>query len=78
MNQATILAGVGECGLHKRTPYGITNVSQTQFSVARFAGGCTLSGDKYVYNAQTDELIRADVLKWKRKKERAQAKKAAK
>ena len=70
MNQATILAGVGECGLHKRTPYGIANVSQTQFSVARFAGGCTFNGDKYVYNAQTDELIRADVLKWKRKKER--------
>jgi len=33
--------------------------------------GCTLNGDHYIYVPQTDELIRADVLQWKKKHEKA-------
>lgn len=60
------LEGVEKCGLHRRTPYGITNVSQTQFSCARFYGGLTYNGERYTYQPKTDELIRNDVLKWQR------------
>lgn len=63
----TQLDGLDNCPLHKRTPFGIRNVSQTQFSIARYSGGCTLNGDRYVYIPHADELIRADVLKWKKK-----------
>lgn len=49
----------------------MTNVSMTQFSIARHSMGCTLNGDHYIYVPQTDELIRADVLKWKKKRENA-------
>lgn len=63
----THLDNLENCPLHERNPYGITNVTQTQFSVARFSMGCTFNGDHYVYIPPTDELIRADVLKWKQK-----------
>ena len=63
----TQLDGLDNCPLHKRTPFGIRNVSQTQFSIVRHSGGCTLNGDRYIYIPHTDELIRADVLKWKKK-----------
>jgi len=63
--------GVEACGLHKRTPYGMTNVSMTQLSIARYYGGCRFQGDDYIYLPDTDELIRHDVLKWQRKKKRA-------
>ena len=63
----TQLDGLDNCPLHKRNPFGIRNVSQTQFSIARYSGGCTLNGDHYIYIPPTDELIRADVLKWKKK-----------
>jgi len=63
----TQLDGLDNCPLHKRNPFGVRNVSQTQFSIARYSGGCTLNGDHYIYLPQTDELIRADVLKWKKK-----------
>ena len=63
----TQLDGLDDCPLHKRTPFGVRNVSQTQFSIARYSGGCTLNGDRYIYLPQTDELIRADVLRWKKK-----------
>jgi hypothetical protein len=68
--RSSALAGVGDCGLHRRTPYGMTNVSMTQLSIARYYGGCTYQGESYIYLPHTDELIRADVLKWKRKQER--------
>ena len=68
--RSSALLGVGDCGLHRRTPYGMTNVSMTQLSIARHYGGCTYQGDYYIYLPHTDELIREDVLKWKRKKER--------
>ena len=65
------LLGVKACGLHKRTPYGITNVRMTQFSIARFAGGIVYNGEHYTYLPLTDELIRNDVLKWQQKQKRA-------
>jgi hypothetical protein len=68
---SSALLGVEACGLHKRTPYGITNVRMTQFSIARYAGGCKLNGDSYTYLPHTDELIRDDVLTWQRKQKRA-------
>lgn len=58
------LSGVENCGLHKRTPYGITDVSMTQFSVARFSGACKFNGEFYTYFPDTDELIRDDVLRF--------------
>lgn len=42
-------------------PEEIHHVSQTQFSVARHFGGCTFQGQRYIYDASTDRLIRADV-----------------
>lgn len=62
------LKGVELCGLHRRTPYGITNVSMTQLSIARHYGGCKFQGDSYTYLPDTDELIRNDVLRWKNHK----------
>ena len=61
------LDGLDNCPLHKRTPFGIRNVSQTQLSLARYSGGCNYNGDHFIYFPPTDELIRADVLKWKKK-----------
>ena len=65
------LLGVEACGLHRRTPYGMTSVSMTQLSIARHYGGCKFQGDSYTYLPHTDELIRDDVLKWQRKQNRA-------
>lgn len=65
------LLGVEACGLHKRTPYGMTNVSMTQLSIARHYGGCRFQGEDYIYLPTTDELIRHDVLRWQRKQKRA-------
>jgi hypothetical protein len=65
------LNGLETCDLHKRTPYGIRGVSQTQFSIARYSGGCSYNGDSYTYIPTTDELIRDDVLKWKAKQKEA-------
>lgn len=41
---------------------GHANVSQSQLSIARFAGGCTIGGRHFVYFPQHDELWRDDVL----------------
>lgn len=54
-------------------PERICNVSQTQFSIARYYGSATFKGQRYIYNPTTDELVRADILKTEEK-----AKKAAK
>ena len=64
------LTGVEECGLHKRTPYGVRRVSQTQLSIARHYGGILFRGERYTYIPPTDELIRDDVLEWKRKQQK--------
>lgn len=41
----------------------IYNVSATQFSLARYSGGCMVNGAYYVYDPRSDTLIREDVLK---------------
>lgn len=72
---ASWLDGLEACPLDDRTPFGIKNVSRTQFSVARHYGGCTFNGASYTYIPTTDELIRDDVLKWKMKRKRKAIKK---
>ncbi len=64
MIQSEIDAINSESGLHRETPYIIANVSKTQFSVARWAGGCTYQGERYFYDPVNDELVRHDVLRW--------------
>lgn len=59
------LDGLRDCQLHRNTPFGMTNVSVTQLSIARFYGGIKYNGEHYIYLPETDELIRKDVLKWK-------------
>lgn len=63
----TGLFGLDECPLHRKTPYGMTNVSMTQLSIARHYGGIKYNGESYTYLPKTDELIRNDVLKWQTK-----------
>ena len=62
------LDNLEDCPLHRRTPFGMTNVSMTQLSIARYYGGITYNGEAYVYIPKTDELIRQDVLRWKKKR----------
>ena len=59
-------------------PEEIHNVSQSQFSVARHYGGCTFSGAHYTYDAERDVLVRDDILKARRAKNKSQALAAAK
>lgn len=59
------LDGLRDCPLHRNTPFGMTNVSMTQLSIARFYGGINYNGEHYIYLPETDELIRKDVFKWK-------------
>ncbi|GAB3324426.1 hypothetical protein GCM10027299_21660 [Larkinella ripae] len=49
----------------------------SHLSIARFYGSIKINGIQYILNPKTEELVRADVLKAERKKER-DAKKAAK
>ena len=70
----SILIGLDDCPLHRKTPFGIAGVSQTQLSIARYYGAINFNGFKYIYNPLTDELIRQDVLKWKTKNENAKKK----
>lgn len=63
----SILADLDDCPLHRRSPYGVTNVSMTQLSIARYYGTINFNGFKYIYHPMTDELIREDVLKWQTK-----------
>jgi hypothetical protein len=39
-------------------------VSQTQFSIARYSGGCVVNGKRFIYIPTDDSLIRDDVFKW--------------
>lgn len=59
------LVGLEECLLQRKTPFGITNVKTTQFSIARYYGGIKFNGDDFTYLPDTDELIRDDVLRWR-------------
>jgi len=74
----SILTGLEDCPLHRRTPFGMTNVSHTQLSLARLYGAINYNGDRYIYSPPTDELIRGDVLAWKAKREKAAKKQAEK
>ena len=58
--------------LNRDTPFAIRGVTQTQFSIARYYGGCKFNGAHYTYFAESDELVRDDVLKFvtKRRKGR--------
>lgn len=62
----SILAGLDDCPLDRKTPFGMNGVSRGILSIARHYGGCTFQDRHYIYFAQTDELIRDDVLKWKK------------
>ena len=72
----------GEIGLLKDlptdTPWGIRNVSQTQFSIARYCGAAKYNGQSYTYFDFSDELIRDDVVKLIEKTRRAKKKKQTK
>jgi hypothetical protein len=52
--------------LHRTTPFLVQGVSHGQLSVARYYGGCAYQGQSYLYIPLTDELVRADVVKWLR------------
>lgn len=69
--RSTHLLGLDSCPLHRKTPFGMTNVSMTQLSIARHYGCIRYNGDQYTYFPDTDELVRDDVLKWQRKQKRA-------
>jgi hypothetical protein len=49
-------------------PFVITNVSQTQLSIARHFMAITYNGYRFAYNPMRDELVRDDVLAWRHKK----------
>jgi hypothetical protein len=59
-----ILPQVKDCGLHTKVAYGYSNVLHTQLSVVRHFGACNINRTPFTYIAETDELIRDDVLKW--------------
>jgi hypothetical protein len=63
----SVLSDLDSCPLHRKSPFGITNVTQTQFSIARYYGGINFNGSMYIYYPDTDELIREDVMKWRAK-----------
>lgn len=63
--------------LHRRTPFAIYNVTQTQFSIARHYGGIDYNGSHYTYFPAHDELIRDDVLKHVTTRRKDAAKKQA-
>ena len=67
----SILIDLDDCKLHRKSPFGITNVSHTQFSIARYYGAINFNGFKYIYYPDTDELIREDVMRWKAKQLKA-------
>jgi hypothetical protein len=74
----SILMELDDCPLHRESPYGVTNVSHTQLSIARYYGSINFNGFKYIYNPMADELIREDVLKWQTKQWRLNQKQTKK
>ena len=75
LKKFSILSDLDNCPLHRKSPFGITNVTQTQFSIARYYGGINFNGSMYIYYPDTDELIRQDVMQWKAKQLKSKHKK---
>ena len=67
----TELDALNASTLPRKTPFMISGVSITQFSVARYYGGMSYNGASYLYLPETDELIRDDVAKWLAKSRKA-------
>lgn len=67
----SILTDLDDCKLHRKSPFGIANVSHTQFSIARYYGMINFNGYRYIYYPDTDELIREDVMRYKAKQLKA-------
>ncbi len=44
-----------------QAPERIYGVSQSQFSIARYYGGCKAYSETYHYDANTDSLVRMDI-----------------
>ena len=57
--------------LHKNSPYAISGVSGSMFSLARYTGGIRVSGFDYTYLPAHDECVRDDVLKMVKKMRKA-------
>lgn len=58
------LQALQQTRLPHNEPFIIAGVTQSYFSVSRHTGGCTVNGYRYHYDPSSDELIRADVVKW--------------
>lgn len=58
----------------KQAPERIYGVSQSQFSIARYYGGCKAFGATYHYDADTDSLVRVDIWNAQIKKDKEKAK----
>jgi len=54
-------------GLHRRAPFLINGVLNSQFSIARFYGGIRYNGEHYTYLPDADQLVRDDALAWLKK-----------
>lgn len=53
------------------------NISRTQLSIARYAGGAKVQGKYFIYNPTDDSLIREDVLKFIAKLKKEEKKKCS-
>lgn len=53
----------------QEAPERIYGVSQSQFSIARYYGGCKAYGETYHYDANTDSLVRMDI--WRKQIKKA-------
>ena len=45
----------------REAPERIYGVGLSQFSIARYYGGCKYAGEEYHYDAATDSLVRMDI-----------------
>jgi hypothetical protein len=61
-------------GLHRRAPFLIDGVLNSQFSITRFYGGIRFNGEHYTYLPGADQLVRDDVLAWLKKNRSKQGK----
>ena len=59
-------------------PERIYHVTGSQFSVARYYGGCRFQGEHYHYDAENDSLVRRDVWDKELKADKEKARRLAK